>query len=169
MPPYVAYILAIITAIAGTVVAFILIVPDKKRDGLNKFFKILHDIFNFKQLLIEKILKALYIFSTIYVIVLGVFYLITVQPGYSRSFYMGGYGLLLIVLGPIVVRVVYEALMLGVLLVKNAIEINNKMNPQPGSVADKTEKEKEQNFASVVNNNQTFPVNNDFNNFPPQS
>ena len=42
----------------------------------------------------------------------------------------GGYGLLLIVFGPIIVRIIYEALVMFVLLVKNTIQINNKLKSQ---------------------------------------
>lgn len=57
-------IIALLLAIAATVLAFIFIVPEKKRDKLGKFGKFLHDTCNFKYLIIEKILQALYIFFT---------------------------------------------------------------------------------------------------------
>ena len=48
---------------------------------------------------------------------------------------MGGMGLLYIVLGPIVVRLSYELLMMVVLLVKNVIAINHKLADQTGRAA----------------------------------
>ena len=57
---------AIILAIAATVLAFIFIVPEKKREKLNAFGKFLHDTCNFKYLVVEKLLQALYIFLTAY-------------------------------------------------------------------------------------------------------
>lgn len=126
----ISLILAIIISIVGAILAFVLIVPDKKRNGLNKFFKFLHDLFNFKFLTIEKILQVLYIISTIFVIVYGFFSLFLFVP---KSFFsdevvwMGWIGLLLMVLGPIAIRLVFECLMMFVILVKNTNQINNKL------------------------------------------
>ena len=61
-------IIATILAIAATVVAFVMIVPERKREKLGRFGKFLHDAVNFKFLIVEKILQALYIFVTAYVI-----------------------------------------------------------------------------------------------------
>ena len=116
---------AVIISIILTILLAILVVPEKRRNGLPKFFQVIHDICNFKGLLLEKVLKILYIFSTINVMLTGIF-----------TWFSGGYkfgmtfltGLLILVLGPILVRLAYEFLMLFVLLVKNVIQINNKLN-----------------------------------------
>ena len=129
-------IIALILTIIATILAFIFIVPDSKRARLNKFGKFLHDTFNFKYLIIEKILQALYIFSTIFVILTGFCMLFYVQPGYSYGFYstpsvwFGGYGILLMLIGPIVIRLSYEFIMMTLLLIKNVIQINNKLKNQ---------------------------------------
>ena len=49
--------------------------------------------------------------------------------------WMGGKGILLMILGPIGVRVTYELLMMAVLAVKNIISINNKLRNQNGDAA----------------------------------
>lgn len=116
---------AVIISIILTVLLVVLVVPAKRREGLPKFFQVVHDICNFKGLLLEKVLKVLYIFSTINVMLTGIF-----------TWFSGGYnfglrfliGLLILVLGPILVRLAYEFMMLFVLLVKNVIQINNKLN-----------------------------------------
>ncbi|MBO4734426.1 MAG: hypothetical protein J5662_08120, partial [Clostridia bacterium] len=64
-------IIALLAAIAAVVLAFIFIVPEKKRPALNKFGKFLHDTLNFKYLIIEKVLQALYIFATAFAVVYG--------------------------------------------------------------------------------------------------
>lgn len=64
-------IIATILAIAATVVAFVMIVPESKREKLGRFGKFLHDAVNFKFLIVEKILQALYIFVTAYLILCG--------------------------------------------------------------------------------------------------
>lgn len=125
-------ILAGVLALVATILAFIFIVPDKKREGLNKFGKFLHDVVNFKFLIVEKILQALYIFATSATILTGFFMLFYVQEGYYGYYYSrpsvwyGGYGLLVMIFGPIIIRLVYEFLMMAIILVKNVIQINNK-------------------------------------------
>ena len=116
---------AVIISIILTILLVVLVVPAKRREGLPKFFQVVHDICNFKGLLLDKGLKVLYIFSTINVMLTGIF-----------TWFSGGYnfgltfltGLLILVLGPILVRLAYEFMMLFVLLVKNVIQINNKLN-----------------------------------------
>lgn len=124
-------IIALLLAIAATVLAFVFIVPEKKRDKLGKFGKFLHDTCNFKYLIIEKILQALYIFATALTILIGFFMLFCTD----WNGWMGGKGILLIILGPIGVRVTYELLMMAVLAVKNIISINNKLRNQNGDAA----------------------------------
>ena len=138
-------IIAVVLAIAATVLAFIFIVPEKKRATLNKPLQFLHDTLNFKFLIIEKILQALYIFSTAFTVLFGVVSLFqfektidgysidpeTFEVVYDYSYEWGGFsGLLIIILGPIVVRLVYEGLMMTFLLIKNVIQINSKLKNQ---------------------------------------
>lgn len=128
-------IVAVVLAIAATVLAFIFIVSEKRREKLNAFGKFLHDALNFKYLIVEKVLQALYIFATAFVILYGVLQLFNVQQSYwgGGATWMGGRGLLLIILGPIAVRLSYELMMMAVLLVKNVMEINRKLADQTGS------------------------------------
>ena len=114
---------SIILALIITIAVYILIMPESKRAGMSGFPAILHDIFQFKSFLVEKIVKFLYVFSTIYLFVFGFFTL----------FKQFGSGLALMLLGPIVLRIVYELFMLAILLVKNVIDINRKLGPVPAS------------------------------------
>lgn len=123
-------VLAVITAIAATVLAFIFIVPESKREKLGKIGALLHDIFQFKFLILEKIMQALYIFATAICICCGLFMFLSFDSSRWGFHWYGGYGLLLILIGPIVVRLVYEGLMLAILLVKNVIQINSKLKSQ---------------------------------------
>lgn len=113
-------IIAVVLAIAATVLAFIFVVPEKRREKLNAFGKFLHDLCSFKFLVVEKILQALYIFSTAFIILYGVLQLFNVQRDYwtGASRWMGGTGLLCIIVGPIAVRLSYELMMMAILLVK---------------------------------------------------
>lgn len=127
-------IIALVLALAATVLAFIFIVPEKKRAQMGAFGKFLHDTCNFKYLMVEKILQALYIFTTAAVIVFGVLMLFRTEYNYwtGERVWMGGIGLLIIVLGPIVVRLSYELMMMAILLLKNVISINRKLADQTG-------------------------------------
>ena len=139
-------ILALLSAIAATVLAFIFIVPEKKRAKLGGIAKLLHDILNFKFLIVEKIMQAFYIFSTAFVMMTGFFMLFYVEEVggyyYSSTVWYGGYGLLVMILGPILVRLAYEFVMMFILLIKNVIQINNKLKAADG------EKKEEDIFAS---------------------
>lgn len=85
--------------------------------------------------MVEKILQALYIFSTAFIILYGVLQLFNVQRDYwtGASRWMGGTGLLCIIVGPIAVRLSYELMMMAILLVKNVISINRKLADETGS------------------------------------
>lgn len=120
-------IFSFIVALAATILAFIFIVPEKCRAKLNGFGKFLHDICNFKFMIVEKILQFLYIFATAYTIISGFFGL------FSFSYYGGwtGYiGFLTMIFGPIIIRITYELLMMALIAVKNIIQINNKLKNQ---------------------------------------
>ncbi|MBQ9805835.1 MAG: hypothetical protein IJW49_04945 [Clostridia bacterium] len=137
-------------AIAATVLAFIFIVPDKRRNNLPGLLRVAHDLFNFKYLIVEKIMQALYIFSTLYTILYGFFTIFTAFDSYTYRVYdgfgeyhyetsyewYGWRGLIIMILGPILLRLAYEGIMLIILLVKNVIQINNKLkNQNEGEVA----------------------------------
>ena len=134
-------VLAFVLAIVGTILLGIMIMPERKRITLNKFGKVMHDIFNFKGLLIESVLKYIYVFATCYTIGLGFFALFWTREYYSggglfgatsSTEWMGYYGLIVLVVGPIAIRLAFETMMMFILLVKNTIQINNKLKNQNG-------------------------------------
>ena len=116
-------ILAVLGTIAAMVLLYIFVLPAKKRDNLPKIGKIVHDIFTFKHLLLETVLRFLYVLCTVATIVFGVFMLF----GFKYGQWLGGYGLLIAILGPIAIRLTYEGIMMFILLVKNTIQINSKL------------------------------------------
>lgn len=130
MPIYVAVILGLIAAITCTVLLYVFVMP-KKKDGKleNKFLQGLHDYFQFKRLYVEDIMKFLFMLLSLLCVGVGFFMLFS---GYAS--YWGGYtsyflpGLMLMVLGPVILRITYEMVMLTILMVRNTIEINNKMD-----------------------------------------
>lgn len=128
-------VVALILAVVATILAFVFIVPEKNRKKLNAFGKFLHDTVNFKYLIVEKILQALYIFLTAYTFIEGFLMLFRVEDTWSGSKWYGGVGLLTMILGPIAIRLSYEFIMMFILLVKNVIQINNKLKGDEGTAA----------------------------------
>ena len=132
MNPKIAVLIGLVFAVAGTIALYILVVPAKKRARLGKFLRWVHDVCNFRSLMIEHILKVLYIFSTLLCLVGGFFMLFS----YVDGKWIGWAGILLMLLGPIVIRLLFEASLLGILHLKNTMEINEKIAAQPGSRED---------------------------------
>lgn len=128
-----------VLALVTTVLAFIFIAPEKMGRVRNGFVRFLHATVNFKYLFIEKIMQALYIFSTCSVILTGFLMLFIVVDGYYSSTWLGGYGFLLMLLGPIVIRIIYELFFLMLLLVKHVAQINKKLAPAKTEDAEKDE------------------------------
>ena len=119
--PYI--IVSAILAIVAAVLLSIMVLPEKRRSGLNGFFKGIADIFNFKSLLIEKILRFLYVVLTIFAVLYG-FFTMFMQSGGEPQILSG---LLTMIISPILIRLIFEGCLMVVLLVKNVIEINNKL------------------------------------------
>ena len=130
MNPTVALVIFAVIALAATVLCFVFIMPRSKKDSLKGLFRWLHGILNFDALLIDKILKFLYIFATIFVVFAGI---VLFCCGYSAPL-----SLLMIVLGPVAVRLAFEILMMFVILVRNVAEINSKLRGEPAERKDST-------------------------------
>ena len=116
-----APILTTIGVIAGLVIGIlvcVLVLPVKRRGELNPFFRKIHDFVQFKYLWIESIIKVLYIITTCVVTLVGVLLL------FGPTFF---YGLLLILLGVVGNRLLYEGVLIIVLILRNTQQINDKM------------------------------------------
>ena len=129
-------IIGILLAIAATIFLYIKVMP-KKYDGKleNKFLQFLHDFFHFKTFYIEALTKFVFVLLTCACIFVGFMLLFGKIEYYG---YFGAtieqstflYGLCLMILGPLVLRVTYEFVMMAILLVQNVIAINRKMKAQ---------------------------------------
>lgn len=133
----VLYVLSGLTALAATIVAMILIVPEKKGAKLKGFGAFLHNILNFKSFLVEKIFHFLYVLCMCACIFGGFFMLFNFEEvyhyggyyydGYWTTEWNGYWGFLIMIGGPIAVRIAYEFIMMFILAVKNILEINRKL------------------------------------------
>lgn len=130
-------IIGLILAIAATVFLYIKVMPANK-DGKfeNKYLQFLHDYFHFKTLYIEAVTKFIFVLLTCICVFVG-FMLLFGKIEYYSYFYGSSssstflYGLGLMILGPIVLRITYELVMMTILLVQNVISINRKLKSAP--------------------------------------
>ncbi len=108
-------IIALILAIVGAILVYFLFVK-AKTEPKGKFAKWLKDFLSFKVLWIEPILKVVYYFATIYIILISFNFLA-----------LGGAGVLMwlicLILGPIIVRLVYEMTMMFIMIWRNTKDI----------------------------------------------
>lgn len=116
-------IISLVLAAIAVVLAFIFFMSAKKRDKLPKGLKILHDICNGNIFFVELILKATYIFLTVYYVIYGFINVFTTDA-------WDGFKVMLFY--PIALRVTFEFAKLAILLVKNVISINKKLKAQDG-------------------------------------
>ena len=123
----IAIFIAVIATIVFTFFAYKYIIPEKNRKNLNKLGQFLHDAFNFNFLIIEKVIQFFYVLATIACVCGGVSMVLAFYISKYYTAWYGIYGILAAILGPIAIRLVYEGMMLGLLLVKNVMQINKKL------------------------------------------
>ncbi len=109
-------IIASILALVGGILTYFLFVKGKT-EPKNKFLKWLKDFLAFKTMWLEPILKCFYYIATIFVIL------------FSFAFLgQGGSGVLsffvTLILGPIVVRLIYETAMMFIMIWRNTENIS---------------------------------------------
>ena len=137
-------ILGPVLALALTILLYVKVMPRKMDGTFDKpILQFLHDFFHFKKLYVEEVMKFIFTLATVACVVTGALLLIS-KVEYSGYYYNYSYstfwyGLGLMIGGPIALRLVYEFTMMFILLVKNVMEINNKMknngNNQPAAPA----------------------------------
>ena len=89
----------------------------------------LRDLLDFKTMLIEPILKVVYITLTIFIVLFS-FGLI------STSFVAF---LMILIFGPLIIRITYELMMINIMIWKNTKEINENIKPKNAKKETKTE------------------------------
>ena len=124
-------IIAFVIAIAAGIMIYFMFVKDNKPVSQN--LQKIKDLLDFKVMLIEPILKVIYIISTVFIILFS-FGLI------STSFVSF---LLVLIFGPISIRVVYELMMINIMIWKNTKEINENMAPKKNVEVKGTKTKKE--------------------------
>ena len=108
-------IVAAILAIVGGILTYFLFIK-KDNKGLNKKLVTLKELLDFRIMIIEPILKVLYLIGTIYVILFSFSFI-------GQSFLLF---LIVLILGPITIRLVYEGFLIMIMIWKNTKEIAQK-------------------------------------------
>ncbi len=104
----------VVAIIGGMVLYFVYIKPDVKCE--NKYLKWFKNFFNFKNMLIEDLLKVLYIVLAIYI----TFTSFALIPTNFVSF------LFTLVIGNIALRLVFESMLVLIMIWKNTDELTKK-------------------------------------------
>lgn len=115
----VAIVLGLVLGLAGIIAMYVFVLPKRNVPYMNRFLRTIRDIFLFRTLLLEKVLRFLFILLSIPCITCGIVYLF-IRPGVGIT----------LLLQPIWFRIVFEILMIVIMQVQNLIEINEKL---PGS------------------------------------
>lgn len=111
-------IVSVILAIIGGIVLYFTFLSKKNEGKFTGFLGWLYDFLTFKKMMIENVLKILYIIVALFV-TLSSFGLISIS---FLAF------LLTLVIGNVLTRVIYELLLVKVVICKNTTEINKKLN-----------------------------------------
>lgn len=111
-------IVSVILAIIGGIVLYFTFLSKKNEGKFTGFLGWLYDFLTFKKMMIENVLKILYIIVVLFV-TLSSFGLISIS---FLAF------LLTLVIGNVLTRVIYELLLVKLVICKNTTEINKKLN-----------------------------------------
>lgn len=124
-------IVALILSIIGGILVYFLFI--KTNNKLSDNLKKLRDLLDFRIMLIEPILKIVYLIGTIFIILFS-FNFITIN---FISF------LLILIIGPVIIRIVYEAALILVMIWKNTKIISDNTKKDKDKDKEKTTKHSE--------------------------
>lgn len=124
-------IVALILSIIGGILVYFLFI--KTNNKLSDNLKKLRDLLDFRIMLIEPILKIVYLIGTIFIILFS-FNFITIN---FISF------LLILIIGPVIIRIVYEAALILVMIWKNTKIISDNTKKEKDKEKEKTTKHSE--------------------------
>ena len=123
---YSAGVLGILAlAVLFTALLMVLVLPKEKDGRLPAVFQMLHDLFTPKVLVIETLLQILYVFLTCLTVLYGI---VIFFNGFFTGIGNLVVGLLVLAVGPLVLRVLYELILLLVMHVKTVREIERKLD-----------------------------------------
>lgn len=110
-------IISFVLAVAAGIVLYYLFIKINKEKKLNAVGLWFNKILNFKILFSKNLLKILYVISAIFTSLISFGFI-----GYNFLFF-----LFLLIVGNIILRIIYEFLVIKILLYKNTVQINKKL------------------------------------------
>ena len=132
-----------ICALVATILLYIFVFPKSREGCLNRFFKTVKKLLGSGYLLIEKVAKFIYVLQTMGCIFFGFWLLFAVEKhyyyggynsyyryytdSYTESEWVGFRGLIVMIAGPIICRLIYELFIMIIMLIKNVMDIRNKL------------------------------------------
>lgn len=110
-------IISFVIAVAGGILVYCLFLNKSEEKRLTKFGRLLSNLLHFKILLSDQLLKILYIVSTMF--------LTLISFGYIGQNFLTF--ILLLTVGNVILRIIYEFLIVNLLISKNTTQINDKI------------------------------------------
>ena len=126
----------LVVAVVLTALLLVLVLPKQKDGHLPAFFQLLYDLFTPKALMIEKLLQVLYVFLNCLTVLFGIAIFFN---GFFAGFGRIVLGLVILVVGPVLLRVIHELLLLAVMQVKATREINQKLDRLTGAAGSRAD------------------------------
>ena len=105
----------VVAIIGGIVVYYVFFKPDKHMP--NKFLTWLKDFFNFRKMLVEDVLKVIYIILATYITLVSFSFIFVDVVSFLST----------LILGNIVLRLMFEFILITIMIWKNTTDINNKL------------------------------------------
>ncbi len=109
-------IIAAIVALFGSIALFVAVLPERRRPYLSPALRVIADILNMRTLMLEKIFKGIYVFLNLFCILGGIVLMFTLPGGFPV-------GIVTVLLGPVVLRILHEMLMIRLMTLKTLQEI----------------------------------------------
>lgn len=120
----IAIAICLIIGIVGALVLFFTFLSARNDGKYTGFVGWLYEFLNFRKLLLEAVLRIIYIAFAIFLTLVGFLYIFIGFNDFGQNF-LGGLGI--IVIGNVLLRISYEFIMLTVSICKNVSDINRKM------------------------------------------
>ena len=130
----------LVLAVALTALLVVLVLPKEKDGHLPSVFQMLYDLFSPKTLVMEKLLQILYVFLTCLAVLYGI---VVFFSGFFSGFQNLALGLVILAVGPILLRVGYELILLLVMQVteeRGPAAAPGRPQPAPETAAPAAEK-----------------------------
>jgi hypothetical protein len=115
-----------IIAVLGGIMLSIIFLPKKNERSASRFYTALYNFFNFKKMLAETLFKILYMITSCWITLFALLLLIFGEGVNLRYRFISF--MLIFIVGNILLRLVYEFLLVILVICRNIVEINKKMS-----------------------------------------